>query len=122
MESIGARIKRAREDKRMTQGDLGKLCGTTKQTIFKYESGIITNIPMDKIETIAAALEIAPIDLLGWASSTPPLPKKGNRGGIDDEIMAIVHQLSPSEKMQLLSILKSGDTREAESSQAPEGF
>lgn len=96
----------------MTQGELGKLCGTTKQTIFKYESGIITNIPMDKIEMIAAALGIAPIDLLGWADKSPSLIAAEGEGGLDAEIMDLVHQLSLEEKRQLLSILKSGDSQE----------
>lgn len=109
MESIGARIKAARENRCMTQTELGKLCGTTKQTIFKYESGIITNIPMDKIEAIAAALETTPIDLLGWANKSPSLANSEKEEGLETAIMSLVHQLSLGEKEQLLSILKRGD-------------
>ena len=42
------------------------MVGTTKQTIFKYENNIVTNIPSDKVEKIAAALGVSPADLLGW--------------------------------------------------------
>ncbi len=65
--TLGERIKSLREAKRMTQGELGDLCGTTKQTIFKYEAGIVTNMPFDRLERIAEVLEVSPIYLTGWA-------------------------------------------------------
>lgn len=46
----GSRIRVAREAKNLTQEELGSLCGTTKQTIFKYENNIVTNIPTDRLE------------------------------------------------------------------------
>ena len=49
MNNIGQKIKERRELLKITQEELGKACGTTKQTIFKYESGIVTNIPMDRL-------------------------------------------------------------------------
>ena len=64
--SVGRRIRQARETKGITQDELGKRCGTTKQTIFKYENGIITNIPLDRLERIAEILEVLPEDLMGW--------------------------------------------------------
>lgn len=69
--SVGHRIRTAREAAKMTQDELGTICGTTKQTIFKYESGIITNIPIDRIEKIANALGVSPGYLTGWDDSLP---------------------------------------------------
>ena len=66
MSTIGSRIRLARESADMTQEQLGKLCSTTKQTIFKYENDIVTNIPMDRIEVIASALKVSPVYLMGW--------------------------------------------------------
>ena len=37
--TIGEKIKAAREAAHLTQTDLGRICGTTKQTIYKYEIG-----------------------------------------------------------------------------------
>lgn len=62
----GERIKNYREQKGISQTDLAEMVGTTKQTIFKYENDIITNIPSDKVEKIAAALGVSPADILGW--------------------------------------------------------
>ena len=66
--TLGEKIRAARESAGLTQEDLGKLCKTTKQTIYKYETGIVTNIPIDKLETIANALGISATSLLGWES------------------------------------------------------
>lgn len=72
MNTIGNKIRIAREAKDITQEQLGKLCNTTKQTIFKYENGIITNIPMDRIQIIAKILEINPCYLMGWSEVISP--------------------------------------------------
>ena len=76
--TIGEKIKMAREAKGLTQEQLGALCGTTKQTIFKYENGIITNIPLDRLEKMAEVLSITPMSLMGWEDTLPsnilPLP------------------------------------------------
>lgn len=71
MNDIGQKIKERRELLKMTQEELGKACGTTKQTIFKYEAGIVTNIPMDRLEKIAAALRTSPAWLMGWDDDEP---------------------------------------------------
>lgn len=67
--SIGNRIAARRKEMKLTQPELGALCGTTKQTIFKYENEIITNIPLDRLEKIALALEVTPAYLMGWENS-----------------------------------------------------
>ena len=65
--TIGQRIRTARESKEMTLDEVAKRCNTTKQTIFKYENEIVTNIPYDKIVLLSAALEVSPSYLFGWA-------------------------------------------------------
>lgn len=71
--NIGANIRQAREAKGLTQEELGKKCGTTKQTIFKYENGIVTNIPMGRLEKIADVLEVSPAYLMGWKTTDEEL-------------------------------------------------
>ena len=69
--SIGAKIKAARESANMTQEELGLRCGTTKQTIFKYETGVVTNIPLNRLEQIAEAIGVSPAYLMGWEETVP---------------------------------------------------
>lgn len=64
--TVGERIRAYRERMGITQEELARKIGTRKQTIYKYENNIITNIPSDKIENIATALETAPVVLMGW--------------------------------------------------------
>ena len=64
--TVGERIKAAREDKGITQGELAKAAHTTKQTIYKYESGIVTNIPYDKMVAISDFLGVSGSYLMGW--------------------------------------------------------
>ena len=64
--TIGQRIKEARESKNMTLDEVAKRCNTTKQTIFKYENEIVTNIPYDKINLLSNALDVSPSYLFGW--------------------------------------------------------
>lgn len=64
--SIGNNIRAKRLEKRYTLEELAKKVGTSKQTIQRYESGIISNIPSDKIELLAKALDTTPAYLMGW--------------------------------------------------------
>lgn len=64
--SVGLRIKSAREQKNLTLEEVAKRCETTKQTIYKYENEIVTNIPYDKIVLLSKALDVTPSYLFGW--------------------------------------------------------
>ncbi|MBR5808834.1 MAG: helix-turn-helix transcriptional regulator [Clostridia bacterium] len=60
------RIKFHRERLGYSQTELAKMVGITKQSLYKYENSIITNIPSDKLEAIAKKLNINPGVLMGW--------------------------------------------------------
>ncbi len=67
--TIGSRIKELREQKGMTLADLGSAANVNRATIQRYESGVITNIPSDRITNIAKALNVLPSYLMGWDNS-----------------------------------------------------
>lgn len=64
--AIGNRIKLARKAKDMTLEELSALLNLSRQTLSRYETGIIQNIPSDNIENIADALGVSPAYLMGW--------------------------------------------------------
>ena len=64
--TIGDRIRIKRLEKRMTQEELSIIAKTSKPNINRYEKNVITNIPLEKIERIAEALDVSPTYLLGW--------------------------------------------------------
>lgn len=64
--TIGERIKEQRELKGISQIELAKSVNIAKQTLYKYENDIITNIPSSKLEAIAKILKVSPTYLMGW--------------------------------------------------------
>ena len=62
-------IKNKRTEHKMTLEELAQKVGVSRQTIQRYESGVISNIPSDKIELIAKALDTTPAYLMGWESA-----------------------------------------------------
>lgn len=65
-------LKQMRRARGLTLEELAAAVGTSKQTISRYEKGIISNVPFDKIEALAVALGVAPADLVGWQSRQQP--------------------------------------------------
>ena len=62
----GQRIKQRREELNIKQTELAEKVHISKQTLYKYENDIITNIPSNKLEEIATALDTTPDYLMGW--------------------------------------------------------
>ena len=65
----GQRIREKREALNISQTDLAKRLGISKQTLYKYENDIITNIPSDVIEKMAECLDCSPSFIMGWEKS-----------------------------------------------------
>lgn len=62
----GDRIKNRREELGMGQTELANKIGISKQSLYKYERDIVTNIPSDIIEKLSRALDVTPAFLMGW--------------------------------------------------------
>ena len=62
----GQRIRSRRDELKISQTDLAEKIQVSKQTLYKYENDIVTNIPSDKIEALAQALDVTPAYLMGW--------------------------------------------------------
>lgn len=61
-----AKIKERRNDLNMSYQELANKTGLSKSTLQRYETGSIKNMPIDKLEVIANALDISPAYLMGW--------------------------------------------------------
>lgn len=64
--SVGERIRQLRIKNNLTLEELGKAIKVSRQTIYKYEMGIIKNIPMSKIKALSFLLDTSPSYLMGW--------------------------------------------------------
>lgn len=69
--NIGQNLKKRRLTLGYTLEEVAKMVGTSKQTIHRYETGIIANIPSDKIEALAKVLQTTPAYLMGWEDNLP---------------------------------------------------
>lgn len=66
---IGLKIKEERIRNNLSQEEVARAIGSTKQAIYKYENGIVTNIPTDKIAKMANLFGVTPSYLMGWNES-----------------------------------------------------
>ena len=72
MMTVGERIKELRMKLGMSQVDFADKINVSKQTLYKYENNIITNIPIDKIEAAAKIGNVSPGYLMGWENFDIP--------------------------------------------------
>lgn len=103
--TLGERIKYHRERLGLTQEDIAKQISTTPQNIYKYEKGIVTNVPLVNIEAMATIFDISPNELTGWNEKKPtPVSESGpispDRQYLIDSIRAM-----PDESVRKLRVI-----------------
>lgn len=92
--SLGENIRQCRKALRLTLEEVANVVGVNRQTMSRYENGIIKNIPSDKIEALAAVLETTPAQLMGWEES--------------DALPAGATPYNPTRKVPLLGQIAAG--------------
>ena len=65
---LSNKLKALRRERGLTLEELAERIGTSKQTIHRYENGIISNVPPEKVVSLAEALGTTPAKLMGWES------------------------------------------------------
>ena len=70
--NIGKNIKTRRTDLGLTLEEVAKIVGVSRQTIQRYESGVIASIPSDRIEKLAQALNTTPAFVMFGNRVAPP--------------------------------------------------
>jgi repressor LexA len=88
------KIRALRKERGYTLERLAAAIGTSKQTVQRYETGIISNIPTEKITMMAEVLNVAPSELMGWNVFTE---KHGNIIPITPKRLPIVGTISCGE-------------------------
>lgn len=67
--SIGDRIKLRRKALGLTLEEVAGRLGISRQTMSRYETGIISNIPSDRMEKLAEILDTSPAYFMGWSDT-----------------------------------------------------
>lgn len=104
--TVGERIKEIRNKVGMSQVDFADKINVSKQTLYKYENNIITNIPSDKIEAAAQLGNVAPSYLMGWDEDNAGVKLVDES---DEDLLIIQRErnkMSPKERTKLMNILK----------------
>ena len=114
--TVGDRIRKHRKLSGISQTDLAEKIGVSKQTLYKYEKNVITNIPSDKIEEIAKVLNVSESCLMGWENKEIELINEEEKGKslaklIANENMldAVVKlsKLQPEDKEMVVNLINS---------------
>lgn len=96
-------LRRKRLAHQMTLEQVGKAIGVSRQTILRYETGVIANPPAEKIEGLAALYHTTPARLMGW-EGRPAVRAAFYGGGRQDEDRA--------QDLELLAALGEADAAE----------
>ena len=94
-------LRAARLRARMTLDDVAQKVGVSRQTIQRYESGVIQNIPSDNIEKMAKALNVSPGVLMGWEQA--PVPDTDEQEQSQPSILLRAEKELPPEKLRELA-------------------
>ena len=110
--SIGARLKALRLDRGLTQDEVGKRVLVSKQTLYKYENDIVTNIPVDKIELLAEVYHVTPAYIMGWEQ--PEEDVDASTSYYDDpEVAAIANEMKENPDIRVLFDASRGLSKES---------
>ena len=120
--TLGQKLKTRREQLHLTQREVAAKVGVAIQTIYKYENEIVTNLPLDRLELLADALEVTPAYLMGWEEINSETEKKNDiiadivlRLRSDDDFLEIsktIYELTKEEltaAKTFLSVFKKQD-------------
>jgi len=98
----GKLLKQRRELCGLTQSELADKVGTSKQNIYKYETGIVTNIPIPRIEKLATILGVSAEELAGW---NEPVSDSSNCTTDELELLSYYRLMPDLDKGRLLGEL-----------------
>lgn len=65
--TIGERIKARRMELGYSVDELAEKLGKNRATLYRYESDVIKDMPIQVLEPLAKALETTPAELMGWS-------------------------------------------------------
>jgi transcriptional regulator with XRE-family HTH domain len=95
---IARRVKDRRIELGLSYSDMVTLCGYSKSTWQRYESGAIENMPMSILPTLARALHVTPAWLLGIDEKKPHATESMELLG------EIITGLSPEDQAKVLEM------------------
>lgn len=93
--SLKENLRNIRIMNNLTLDEVAHKVGITKPTLHRYESGVISNVPSDKIEKLADVYGTTPAYLMGWSNEI-----KKPRWGIKIPVLGRVSAGLPIEALE----------------------
>ena len=113
---IGFLLKEERLRNNLSQEEVAKAIGSTKQAVYKYENGIVTNIPLDKIEIMAHLFGVTPAYLMGWdTNENSPTKQELSEGEM--VLIEVYRRASDEIKPVLINAIKALESMSTEKAQ-----
>lgn len=115
---IGDRIKACRKACDMTLEEVAAQVKLSRQTLSRYETGVIKNIPSDVIERLALVLKTTPGHLMGWDDEEKPAPDDEDElAQLKAEVLKELEGASPAEIAGAAAFLRTLKQHRLESDQ-----
>lgn len=102
---INERIKNRRLELGMSLAEVGKACGVSKTTIFKYETSAIKSMSSDVLIPLSKALRTNPLYLLGVVDDPRPIKLEYVEDNEWDSVVG-TRDFSTDEMAQLMDFAK----------------
>jgi transcriptional regulator with XRE-family HTH domain len=103
--TTGEKIRLLREQKGLTQEQLGAMVGVQNAAIHKYENGRVVNLKRSTIDKLAAALNTTPAYLMGWSEDNVPLHEDLLKDPRIFNLINALIQLPPEKRERFLDAL-----------------
>lgn len=103
--TIGMKIRKRRNELKLTQEQLGEKLGITKSAICKVERDKEQNLTTERVETFAEALDCSVQYLMGWEDSSVTKSDSSIKGEKDATLLIKFHQLSDIDQDKVLDFI-----------------
>ena len=112
MENISKRITARRKEMGLTLGEIAAFVGVNKGTVSRWESGGIENMRCDKLEKLAAILQVSPLFIMGWKESA-----RGHELSTAARIGNKILAASPAAQLAIDKIIKEDERSQSHDSE-----
>ena len=104
MSDISDRLLAEIERKGYSYGELARLTGIPKSAIQRYATGETGKIPMDRIESLAKALNVTPEYIMGWENKKEPTVLSAGEPNKDSiELFNMISMLSDDQRRMIIA-------------------
>ena len=113
--AFAERLKQLRKEKHMSMDEVAHAVGLTRTTIFRYENGVITNIPLETYDKLAELFGVCRPYLLGWTDDRNMIMSDVVILPNNDMFIQAYRMMTQEERKTLSDILIKAYTRYEES-------